>query len=185
MSNVYLLEPLLSHLRMQRVSRYISNNSTVCDIGCGVEARLLTMLKSRIKKGFGIDELINPEKEGNLIFKRVDIETHALPILKNSVDYVTLLAVLEHVKDPRKLLAECYRILKFGGSILITTPTQKSEPVLNLLAKLKLVSPEMIDQHENYFSASSIQPLLKESCFHTIKSQTFEFGFNLFARATK
>jgi SAM-dependent methyltransferase len=44
------------------------------------------------------------------------------PIADSSVDFILCTETLEHVPDPRKVLAEAARCLKPGGRILLTTP---------------------------------------------------------------
>jgi SAM-dependent methyltransferase len=44
------------------------------------------------------------------------------PIADGSIDFVLCTETMEHVPDPRKLLAEAARCLKPGGEILLTTP---------------------------------------------------------------
>lgn len=45
-----------------------------------------------------------------------------LSIAGGSYDVVTMGHVIEHVYDPRKLLVECLRLLKPGGTLVIVTP---------------------------------------------------------------
>ena len=45
-----------------------------------------------------------------------------LPFDSNHYDFIILSNVLEHISEPEKLIKECYRILKNGGSLLITVP---------------------------------------------------------------
>ena len=49
-----------------------------------------------------------------------------------SYDAVALMQVIEHVTDPRALLAECRRLLRPGGALVVATPNPAS-----LLAKVK------------------------------------------------
>jgi len=42
-------------------------------------------------------------------------DAHLLPFHNESVDYILLLAVLEHVREPREVISESYRVLKKGG----------------------------------------------------------------------
>jgi SAM-dependent methyltransferase len=56
---------------------------------------------------------------------RADISTdldRGLPIPEQSADTVTLLSVLEHLREPQALLDEAFRILKPGGSLLLQVP---------------------------------------------------------------
>lgn len=49
-------------------------------------------------------------------------DLHDLPITDGSVDAVLCTEVLEHVAEPDRVLAELARILRPGGSVLITVP---------------------------------------------------------------
>ena len=54
----------------------------------------------------------------------VDItgDGHSLPLQDSSVDVVLLLAVLEHVKEPQKVIDEAYRVLRDGGEVYCEFP---------------------------------------------------------------
>lgn len=45
-----------------------------------------------------------------------------LPVTDHAYDYVICTQVLEHVKYPRKVLQELYRVLKPGGKLFLTAP---------------------------------------------------------------
>ena len=44
-----------------------------------------------------------------------------VPLAADSVDAVLSTQVLEHVRDPGRYLAECYRVLRPGGRLLLST----------------------------------------------------------------
>jgi SAM-dependent methyltransferase/uncharacterized protein YbaR (Trm112 family) len=53
---------------------------------------------------------------------QVSGDAHSLPFLNDSVDFVWLCAVLEHIKQPFVVMEEVYRVLKPGGKVLISVP---------------------------------------------------------------
>jgi 2-polyprenyl-3-methyl-5-hydroxy-6-metoxy-1,4-benzoquinol methylase len=101
------------------------------------------------------------------------------------VDVVTMLAVLEHLHHPENVAAECYRLLKPGGLMLLTVPSPTNKPLLELLAALRLVRPDMIEQHEHYFSHQELHGLAQQAGFNEIDIKPFEFGLNTFMKAVK
>ena len=50
-----------------------------------------------------------------------DIANH-IPRPENTYDTIICTEVLEHVKDPQKVICEIYRILKPGGNLFLTVP---------------------------------------------------------------
>lgn len=51
---------------------------------------------------------------------------HEAELAEASVDYITLMHVIEHVLDPLSLIKECLRVLKKGGVLVIRTPNVNS-----------------------------------------------------------
>lgn len=49
-------------------------------------------------------------------------DAHDIPLKSNTYDLVIIQAVLEHVLNPNKVVAECYRVLKEGSYIYAETP---------------------------------------------------------------
>lgn len=90
-------------------------------------ARVLDIGGKKINKRgeFDIDKHL-PEVE----FANIDASTDPdylcdaakIPVADGSFDGVILAEVLEHVREPETVLAECFRVLKTGGKLLITAP---------------------------------------------------------------
>lgn len=92
---------------------------TVLDIGCADR-----WIESRLPPGceyVGLDSLVTG---GSLYAARPDVFADAgrLPVREGSVDTVLMLEVLEHVRHPSDALAEVARVLRPGGSLLVTIP---------------------------------------------------------------
>jgi len=175
------LDKFVRLLRIREVIALVPQDSVLCDFGCD-EGHFLRAVKSRIKRGYGFDRRADEHKEGNLIFRRVDLNC-SLP--KVSADCVTLLAVLEHMDNPEIVLKNARNLLKRGGKIIITTPTPLLEPFLKVLALLKLIDENEIKDHKNYFTKKQMITLLNKCGFKHVKIKRFEFGFNMLTVATK
>jgi len=156
-----VLEPVLSHLRMLKVIKYIKrySNPIVLDIGCGKKYSLLNRLKNKIDKGYGIDQHITNQSSQNIKLIKNNLE-HGIPLHNNEIDVITMLAVLEHLNNPLFILSEIERVLKPGGMILLTVPTIWSEPVLQFLSfKLGIVDPIQIKDHKTYYNQQLLMEL--------------------------
>lgn len=125
-------EPLLQYLRIKRVQKYIPQNASLLDVGCG-NGNLLFNLANRLSYGEGLDQKVNPQTKRNINLQ----PWHAsmpLPFLAASFEAVTMMAVLEHLDNPRFVLSECLRVLKPTGRLLLTTPSPMAKPILEFLS---------------------------------------------------
>lgn len=180
-----LLEPVARKVRFNKILKHISPNSVVVDIGCGHTAHLLNRLESYIKKGVGIDPLIKNQKKGNIRLTSC-LLSNKIPLKSNYADFVTLSAVLEHLDDPTSILKEAHRILKKGGTILITVPTPVAKPIAEFLAfRLGLISVREIAEHKRYFWGSDLREMFKFAGFKQVRHEYFFLYWNNFVIAKK
>lgn len=180
-----ILEPFIRHFRFKKILAHILPGSVVVDIGCGHTPHLLNRLQHYIKHGYGIDPLIR-----NKTFPKFKLLSQLLadkvPLRSSLADFVTMAAVLEHVDQPKAILAEAYRILKPGGKLLLTTPSHLNKPLLEFLSfGLGLVSTREIGEHKRYFWKKELVASIKKTGFKKIKHQYFEFWLNNFVIAEK
>src|SRR5687767_9206301 len=96
----------------------------------GTIERLATQLEGTVLD-FGCAEMpyrhlfsacIGADLPGN---PQADVEIRhdgTLPLAEGSVDAVLSTEVLEHVEDPQTYLSECFRVLRPGGRMLLSTP---------------------------------------------------------------
>jgi ubiquinone/menaquinone biosynthesis C-methylase UbiE len=176
-----ILEPLLRMLRIKQVLPYINKykDARLLDIGCGWEAKLLKSLEPFISKGTGIDF-----KTASIKSKKIRTITTVinkkLPFKNNSFNFITLLAVLEHLENPVEILKECSRVLEPGGGMLITVPSWHAKPLLEFLAyKLKLVNADEIMDHKRYYNRDDLFNLFEK--IKDVKIQEhryFQWKFN-------
>lgn len=109
-----------------------------------------------------------------------------LPFPTNRFDLVTCLEVLEHVKDPVKVLKEIKRVLKKEGNFIVLIPT------MNLLFRLIWftwvhLGPGRVWRHTHVqkFENDSLDNLLEQAGFKIIKRKLFLSGMLLLIQAKR
>lgn len=99
------------------------------DVGCnnGALAYLLNQ-KGFVAHGMDVGDQLLEQCEKNVPEGKF-VKGHADELIPFSDDFfhvVTALEVLEHVKDPAKMIEEMYRVLAPKGKLLITVPVNKA-----------------------------------------------------------
>lgn len=174
----------LTQLRIQKILPYIKNGNVILDLGCG-NGELFELVGTSIKRGYGLDIDLKNHRVGNIIYKKYDLEKEDLPFEDNHFDCVTMLAVIEHLNNWQKIVAEARRVLKKDGIFLVTTPTPYAKPVLDVLAGLNLIDPTSIQDHKNYFKPPQLKKEFAKAGFVNIKSNYFQLLFNSLISAQK
>jgi len=180
-----LLEKIFRWLRFHKVVRHVPEGSVLCDIGCGHHCTFLDSVKSKLSRGIGLDQDVVGGQYNNIDLVNANLEK-PLSLSSESVDVVSILAVLEHIENDAAMLKECLRILKPGGLLLITVPTHINQPVGEFLAyKLKLLEESGYRDHKRYYSKAKLRRDLKDAGFVGPHLIHWELGMNLFAKAYK
>jgi SAM-dependent methyltransferase len=158
----------------------------VLDLGCGYHATLLRALLPHLAAGIGVDVDVSEQARSydRLAFLEMSLED-ALPELDDSrFDLVLLISVLEHLSDPAAVLAECHRVLKPDGLLLVNVPTWRGKTFLELSAFRWGLSPALeMDDHKMYYDKRDLWPLLIRAGFKPsmIRLNYHKLGLNLFA----
>ena len=164
--------------RFRAITPHIRFQSRVCDIGCGAGAPFLQHVESRLSSGIGLDEYAGESTKEKITVVRANI-TVRLPLEGGQFDHVTMLAVLEHLKEPKNVLAEAHRLLRPGGSLIMTWPSSLVDPILEVLTRIGLVNNELgFDQHQPRIPVAKLREMLKDMGFTKIENGKFEFGLN-------
>lgn len=185
------LDPLLASARARRLLVHLPLDArVVADLGCGFEAPFLRRLQAegRLETGVGVDLAVREfPAEGRIRAICADLNSE-LPIRSGAVDAVVSLAVIEHLTDPERHVSEIHRILRPGGTLLLTTPTARARPLLEFIAyRLHAIDAEEIRDHKHYFSDVELVSLAVKAGFDPgrVHHQGFSFGFNQLVVATK
>lgn len=187
-----LLEPLLARLRARQAERRLPaslRGGRVLDIGCGSSPYFLS--HTYFKEKYAIDQLPKAAAAApDILWHQLDLNAEPkIPFADGFFAAVTLLAVAEHL-DPvalERLLTEAHRVLAPGGRLMLTTPAARADRLLRLLARLRLVSPEEIDEHKYAYTPGLLGWYFGRAGFamERIAIGHFELGLNLWATADR
>lgn len=172
------IDHFIARMRFRAAYPFIKQGSRVCDLGCGLEAAFLDYAADRIASGVGIDDQVASGAQGR--WKRVCGDLRAtLPFSDGEFDHVVMLAVLEHLTEPERVLREAYRALAPEGSLILTWPSAMVDPILNVLHALHLISDEMeSDEHQKRIPLETLEQMLHRIGFQRFLHHRFEFGLN-------
>ena len=180
-------EPILRKMRIRRVLPYIREHRDcqLLDIGCGWDASFLKSVEPYIKSGVGVDFKAPILTAGKIRTERLTLQDH-LPFTDASFDLVTMLAVLEHLENPKAILQEIYRVLRPGGNLVLTVPSRAAQPVLEFLAfDLGVVSRAEIADHKVYYNRATLTLLLEEVGLEVTTHRYFQLWMNNFCVASR
>ena len=148
------------------------------DIGCGLNE----VVRTYAGDGTGVD-----------IYQWGDVDvvvdsTADLPFEDGEFDTVTVVAALNHIPNREDALTEAYRVLKPGGSIVVTMITAPVGKLWHFARK-----PWDADQVERGMKAGELHGLsrgevhclLGQAGFQISSEQRFMLGLNLLTIATK
>jgi len=161
----------------------------ILDIGCGSYPLFLDRTRFAVKYGIDGTVAVNAVLH-DITLMLYDVASGGpLPFGEGYFDVITMLAVVEHLerRELLILMKEIYRVLKFGGLYILTTPAPWTEPILRILAKLRLVSPLEIGEHKEAYSRRRMIEILQNVPFplEQIKLGHFELFLNTWAVAKK
>jgi 2-polyprenyl-3-methyl-5-hydroxy-6-metoxy-1,4-benzoquinol methylase len=126
------------HSSHDYVRRFLGTRKDVLDIGCG-EGFLAKLLAEAGHRVTGVDVLDQPRHREALVdYIPLDLDSReaetVLRARRERFDYILLLDVLEHLRDPERLLKAARTLLKPGGKMVISVPN-----VANLTVRLQLL----------------------------------------------
>lgn len=142
------------------------NNIKVLDIGC-FTGNFLILMNKKGADVYGIElqkkavELANKKLPGKIY--EIDVMEGKFP--PHKYDVITLLGVIEHVKDPLLLIDKSSKLLRKGGLLMIQTPNSSSFLAHTLK---KFWPPYTPIEHIHIFGTESIKTALKKTGFEII-----------------
>ncbi len=144
---------------------HVSAGDRVLDLGCG-DGALAAALVQAAAEAVRRARVRAPQARIEQV-----AEGSALPLDEDAFDVVWAGEVLEHVADVTGLLAEVRRVLRWGGTLLVTTPNL---PRLGVALEALRGAPleQRLDpraDHLRFFTARTLEVLLRDAGFTDIR----------------
>ncbi len=159
----------------RRSKKYLDNISALLgktpaqtrllDVGCSSGA----FLGAAVKLGYAA-EGVEPAPQAAATARAAGLKVHTgllheAAFASASFDAVTLLEVIEHLKEPLPLLQECQRILKPGGILLVGTANADSWQARAFGAHWDYLSIAKHGGHISFFNPASLAKLAAQAGF--------------------
>jgi len=122
--NVSKREMVISLVRDMVRNQQPGNGRIAVDIGCGTGFTAITLQSHYPTVGVDVsrEALQFCKRRGLKRLCQINQECFPLPFKTGTFDLVLALDVIEHIEDDLRTLTECCRILKGGGSLIVTVP---------------------------------------------------------------
>jgi len=122
--------------RIEQIIRRLDLHGNALDFGAGAghfTQRLVSM--KYFDRVAAADILARPPSlPAEVIWEFADLNVGLPDIPSRAFDLVVAAEVIEHLENPRAVARELYRILKSGGTLILTTPNNESWRALGALA---------------------------------------------------
>lgn len=166
---------MLQRWRAAKALPWIRTGDRLLDIGC-FDRILMEQAAPRLKSAVGVDPLIENGETDNLRWMRGRFPDE-ITFEPESLDCITMLAVLEHVPDPAGLAAACARVLAPGGRVVITVPHLIVDRLIDVLIWLRLVDGMSEEEHHGY-DVGQTRPIFEAAGFELLAAAYFQLGAN-------
>jgi methionine biosynthesis protein MetW len=161
--------------RVDKALRYLKGGKRLLDIGCGTGV-LLAQVSQRYSEACGVEispEAVRVARRRGIRADLVNVNSNPLPYPDRYFDVITLLATLQLTYDPIWTLRESNRVLRPGGTLVMTVPNVRAFWRLGRL----LV--------QGWFARTSLDPegydggTLHYFAFRNVKSLLHATGFDV------
>ena len=167
----------LQSWRIAKARPFIPPGGRVLDVGCA-DGALFRQLGAQIGDGLGLDPDLGAPVEGPGY--RLLPGTFPESVEKEEpFDVITMLAVLEHVlPEEQEVMARgCATHLNRGGHLVVTTPSPLVDPILDVLATLRVIDGMSLDQHYGFEPRHTLDVFTGHG-LTLVRSARFQLGLN-------
>jgi len=133
--------------------------------GLGVEVGVGTgVFASKLKTSVGVDPALRAimiaKKRGVSVIQGV---AESLPFKDECFGYVSSILTLDYLKDPESSFREAWRVLKYGGSIILCFVPRNSS--WGILYSKKKAEGHKMYRHANFYDLAQVEEMLNRTGF--------------------
>ncbi|HEV7162944.1 MAG TPA: methyltransferase domain-containing protein [Solirubrobacteraceae bacterium] len=168
------LEPADFQMRRRFLLEHISAGARVLDVGCG-DGRFAAELQAAGAEVVGIDvaeEALRRARARNPGMELQLVEQHGPWALEDaSFDVVWAGEVIEHVADTSAWLSEVRRVLRSGGSLLLSTPDHGPLTLLATALSRRVFAARFdpLGEHLRFYNRATLSRLIEELGFRDVQ----------------
>ena len=156
------------------ISKIPKNANSILDVGCG-NGWVAKEFLPKGKQVYSLDiSVTNPDKAKKLYPNEkhfgVAADSFHLPFSNDSFDCVIASEIIEHVFDPAEFVKELFRVVKKGGSLVITTP-YKEKIIYYLCIHCNQKTPA--NAHIHSFDEMKLESLYSGKDLESFKHEAF------------
>lgn len=161
--------PWVARLRAEKISRYVSENDTVCEYGVGTGWNLAE-LKCKRRLGYDLSEHLE-----------AIVQSHGIEFVKDmtnvddaSIDVVICHHVLEHTSNPPQVLGQMKRVLCHDGRLLLFVPYERE-------MRYRHYDREEPNHHLYSWNVQTLGNLVEDMGLTVVEAKVGRFGYDRFA----
>ena len=151
--------------------KYFQAQGRVVDLAAGSGAMCLRL----VDLGFqpvGVDYVSENFKAAGIAFQQADLNSDFAPLLPQALDAIVAAEIIEHLENPRHFARQCFRALRPGGRMILTTPNIQSP---GALASFVRSGRFLWFQDEDYACDGHISPLSHWQIRRSFEEAGFRF----------
>jgi len=122
----------IDHVTRYKFAAQFVSGKIVLDVACGSGYGSNLLIESNSSEVFGIDinpQVIKEAQQSKDNRSRTPVylvgSAERIPVPALTADIVVCIETVEHVKDDKRTIDEIHRVLKQGGTLILTTPNAK------------------------------------------------------------
>lgn len=151
--------------------KFLKENETIIDAGCGIEHPFKFYAAKRCKKVYAIDQdkrLETLEKKQNIEYICDNLESFKL---KEQVDKIFCISVLEHIQNPLPVIENFAKNMKEGAQLILTVdfPLLRPDLLVEMLKQKFIIGKQNYkesekDLYSNLYGLKCYSLVAKRKC---------------------